>query len=101
MKYYFHIAQICWGQDIAGHPIVTHVKGSYDLESEPLVEKTRTVIERLIFNDKRIMLKHCEQVWQRGIELKSYASQGLYSLRIDYETNLDDRFPNDFPTYTK
>lgn len=97
-KFYFHIAAIRWGYDLHGHPLVTHVKGSYQLDG-PLVEKPRAVIERLIQNEQRVVLKRSVHAWQREAELKSFCAQGLCSLRIDYAPNLDDYFPNDFPTY--
>ncbi|MGL6058817.1 MAG: hypothetical protein ACRC17_10950 [Culicoidibacterales bacterium] len=99
MQFYFHIAAIRWGIDQHGHPIVTHVKGSYGLDEEPVIEKSRAVIERLIFNQKRVVLKQRHTSWERGVELKSFCANGMCSLRIDYATNLDDHFPIDFPTY--
>lgn len=99
MQFYFHIAAIRWGRDDHGHPIVTHVKGSYQLHEEPLIEKSRSVIERLILNDKRVVLKNWQSEWQRGAELKSFCANGICSIRTDYSTNLDDHFPHDFPTY--
>ncbi|MGL4953224.1 MAG: hypothetical protein ACRC5Q_05415 [Culicoidibacterales bacterium] len=99
MQFYFHVAAIRWGIDEHGHQIVTHVQGSYDLNAESLIEKPRAVIERLIFNDKRVVLKQKHDGWQRGDELKSFCANGICSLRTDYQTNLDDVFPTDFPTY--
>ncbi|MGL5296771.1 MAG: hypothetical protein ACRDAO_07535 [Culicoidibacterales bacterium] len=99
-QFYFHIAAIRWGIDDSGQPIITDVRGSYQLNTDFLVEKPRAVIERLILNEQRIVLKHYNTQWERGIEVKSFCANGICSLRIDYAPNLDDYFPADFPSYT-